>query len=191
VEQTDRFCLHSSTNYYLLSCQSFSIQRFHPTHLRTSAAQTLSRLLTSCHSCQLSPSTVHDLTRRHQTRRLSEDISNHPDSGHRQPQRGGSAESTLGVGGHFVGEGLCPNVRYWVLSETDNLQENRPKTIHFLFSKCPHRTVEIVKTLQNHINPKFFSPCCVYDGTVILYSLRELPLVGGDTRTVNIQVVYA
>jgi eukaryotic translation initiation factor 2C len=57
--------------------------------------------------------------------------------------------------------------------------------------KNPQRRVEIVEKLQNHINPKFFSPHCVYDGTVILYSLRELPLVGGDTHTVNIQVVYA
>jgi eukaryotic translation initiation factor 2C len=57
--------------------------------------------------------------------------------------------------------------------------------------KNPQRRVEIVEKLQNHINPKFFGPRCVYDGTVILYSLRELPLVGGDTHTVNIQVVYA
>ncbi|KAG0704451.1 hypothetical protein DFH29DRAFT_873681 [Suillus ampliporus] len=51
-------------------------------------------------------STVRDLTRRHQTRWLSEDISNNPDSGRRQTQRGGSAESTLGAGGRLVGEGL-------------------------------------------------------------------------------------
>ncbi|KAG1728531.1 uncharacterized protein EDB91DRAFT_1060520 [Suillus paluster] len=51
-------------------------------------------------------STVRDLTRRHQTRWLSDDISNPPDSGRRQTQRGGSAESTLGAGGRLVGEGL-------------------------------------------------------------------------------------
>ncbi|KAG2146263.1 hypothetical protein DEU56DRAFT_787211 [Suillus clintonianus] len=51
-------------------------------------------------------STVRELTRRHQTRWLSEDISNLPDSGRRQTQRGGSAESTLGAGGRLVGEGL-------------------------------------------------------------------------------------
>jgi len=57
--------------------------------------------------------------------------------------------------------------------------------------KNPHRRVEIVEKLQNHINPKFLGSHCVYDDTVILYSLRELPLVDGDTHTVNIQVVYA
>jgi hypothetical protein len=51
--------------------------------------------------------------------------------------------------------------------------------------KNPRRRVEIVERLQNHVNPKFFSPRCIYDGTVILYSLRELPLVGGDTHTVK------
>jgi len=51
-------------------------------------------------------STVRDLTRRHQIRWLSEDISNHPDSGRRQTQRGGSAESTLGAGGCLSSEGL-------------------------------------------------------------------------------------
>ncbi|OJA10862.1 hypothetical protein AZE42_06837, partial [Rhizopogon vesiculosus] len=51
-------------------------------------------------------STVRDLTRRHQTRWLSDDISAHPDSGRRQTQRGGSAESSLGAGGRLVGEGL-------------------------------------------------------------------------------------
>ena len=39
--------------------------------------------------------------------------------------------------------------------------------------------------LQNHINPNIFSPRCVYDGTAILYLLRELPLVGGDTHMVK------
>ena len=34
---------------------------------------------------------------------------------------------------------------------------------------------EIAKELQNHVNPKFFSPRCVYNGTVILYSLCKLP----------------
>ncbi|KAG2138599.1 uncharacterized protein EDB93DRAFT_1253304 [Suillus bovinus] len=52
------------------------------------------------------PSTVRELTRRHQTRWLSDDISNLPDSSRKQTQRGGSAESTLGVGGRLVGEGL-------------------------------------------------------------------------------------
>lgn len=51
-------------------------------------------------------STVRDLTRRHQTRWLSDDISSQPDSGRRQTQRGGSAESKLGAGGRLVGEGL-------------------------------------------------------------------------------------
>lgn len=51
-------------------------------------------------------STVRDLTRRHQTRWMSEDISSHPDTGRRQTQRGGSAESSLGAGGRLVGEGL-------------------------------------------------------------------------------------
>ena len=44
----------------------------------------------------------------------------------------------------------------------------------------------IVEKLQNHVNPKLFTPLCVYDGTVILYSLRKLPLVGGDSHTVCI-----
>ncbi|OAX34499.1 hypothetical protein K503DRAFT_859165 [Rhizopogon vinicolor AM-OR11-026] len=51
-------------------------------------------------------STVRDLTCRHQTRQLSDDISTHPDSCRRQTQRGGSAESSLGAGGRLVGEGL-------------------------------------------------------------------------------------
>ncbi|KIJ60207.1 hypothetical protein HYDPIDRAFT_117468 [Hydnomerulius pinastri MD-312] len=56
-------------------------------------------------------STVRDLTRRHQTRWLSDDISNNtPDSGRRQAQRGGSAESALngssGAAGRLAGEGL-------------------------------------------------------------------------------------
>ncbi|KAG2046586.1 hypothetical protein BDR06DRAFT_964945 [Suillus hirtellus] len=52
------------------------------------------------------PSTVRELTRRHQTRWLSDDISSLPESGRRQTQRGGSAESTLGAGGRLAGEGL-------------------------------------------------------------------------------------
>ncbi|KAG6376854.1 hypothetical protein JVT61DRAFT_880 [Boletus reticuloceps] len=56
-------------------------------------------------------STVRDLTRRHQTRWLSDDLSgNAPDSGRRQSQRGGSAESALnggaGVTGRLAGESL-------------------------------------------------------------------------------------
>ncbi|KAG1860159.1 hypothetical protein DFJ58DRAFT_779683 [Suillus subalutaceus] len=51
-------------------------------------------------------STVRELTRRHQTRWLSDDVSGLPDSGRKQTQRGGSAESTLGAGGRLVGEGL-------------------------------------------------------------------------------------
>lgn len=56
-------------------------------------------------------STVRDLTRRHQTRWLSADLSgNAPDGGRRQSQRGGSAESALngGVGapGRLAGESL-------------------------------------------------------------------------------------
>ena len=34
VKQTDRFCLYSSTNYYLLSCQTFSIPPSHATCAR-------------------------------------------------------------------------------------------------------------------------------------------------------------
>lgn len=52
------------------------------------------------------PSTVRELTRRHQTRWLSDDIPSLPDSGRKQTQRGGSAESTLGAGGRLAGEGL-------------------------------------------------------------------------------------
>ncbi|KIJ17565.1 hypothetical protein PAXINDRAFT_167568 [Paxillus involutus ATCC 200175] len=56
-------------------------------------------------------STVRDLTRRHQTRWLSDDLSNNAvDSGRRQAHRGGSAESGLngsaGAGGRLAGEGL-------------------------------------------------------------------------------------
>ncbi|KAG1818721.1 uncharacterized protein BJ212DRAFT_106327 [Suillus subaureus] len=51
-------------------------------------------------------STVRELTRRHQTRWLSDDVPSLPDSGRKQTQRGGSAESTLGAGGRLVGEGL-------------------------------------------------------------------------------------
>lgn len=56
-------------------------------------------------------STVRDLTRRHQTRWLSDDLSgNAPDGGRKQSQRGGSAESALngGVGatGRLAGESL-------------------------------------------------------------------------------------
>lgn len=51
-------------------------------------------------------STVRELTRRHQTRWLSDDIPSLPDSGRKQTQRGGSAESTLGAGGRLLGEGL-------------------------------------------------------------------------------------
>ena len=56
-------------------------------------------------------STVRDLTRRHQTRWLSDDISgNAPDGGRRQSQRGGSAESALnggtGATGRLAGESL-------------------------------------------------------------------------------------
>lgn len=51
-------------------------------------------------------STVRELTRRHQTRWLSDDVPSLPDSGRKQAQRGGSAESTLGAGGRLVGEGL-------------------------------------------------------------------------------------
>jgi eukaryotic translation initiation factor 2C len=54
--------------------------------------------------------------------------------------------------------------------------------------KNPRRRVEIVEKLQNHVNSKLFTPRCVYDGTVILYSPRELPLAGGDSHTVNAQV---
>lgn len=56
-------------------------------------------------------STVRDLTRRHQTRWLSDDLSgNAPDAGRRQSQRGGSAESALnggaGATGRLAGESL-------------------------------------------------------------------------------------
>lgn len=54
--------------------------------------------------------------------------------------------------------------------------------------KNPRRWVEIVEKLQNRVNTKVFTPRCVYDGTVIIYSLRELPLAGGDSQTVNMQV---
>jgi len=33
--------------------------------------------------------------------------------------------------------------------------------------KNPHRRVEIVEKLQNHVNPKLFTPRCIYDGTVL------------------------
>ena len=56
-------------------------------------------------------STVRDLTRRHQTRWLSDDLSgNAPNGGRRQSQRGGSAESALngsaGATGRLAGESL-------------------------------------------------------------------------------------
>lgn len=51
-------------------------------------------------------STVRELTRRHQTRWLSDGMSSLPDSSRKQTQRGGSAESILGAGGRLVGEGL-------------------------------------------------------------------------------------
>ncbi|OJA17422.1 hypothetical protein AZE42_04820 [Rhizopogon vesiculosus] len=52
--------------------------------------------------------------------------------------------------------------------------------------KNPRRRVEIVEKLQIHVNPKLFTPRCIYDGTVILYSLRELPLIGGDSQTLSL-----
>ncbi|OJA16381.1 hypothetical protein AZE42_10616 [Rhizopogon vesiculosus] len=50
--------------------------------------------------------TVRDITRGHQTCWPPEDISTHPDASRRQPQLGGSAESSWGAGGRLVDEGL-------------------------------------------------------------------------------------
>ncbi|KAJ8592794.1 hypothetical protein M405DRAFT_859423 [Rhizopogon salebrosus TDB-379] len=54
--------------------------------------------------------------------------------------------------------------------------------------KNPRRRAEIVEKLQNHVHPKLFTPRCVYDGTVILYSPRELPLAGGDSHTFEVNM---
>lgn len=80
------------------------------------AAHTAANASTSVHYSPRGPrstrfSTVRDLTRRHQTRWLSDDLSGSaPDSGRRQSQRGGSAESALngsaGVTGRLAGESL-------------------------------------------------------------------------------------
>jgi hypothetical protein len=95
---------------------SFRDDRYDDDHSPRTAAHTA---VNATSSVQYSPrgarstrfSTVRDLTRRHQTRWLSDDIpGNALDGGRRQSQRGGSAESALnggaGATGRLAGESL-------------------------------------------------------------------------------------
>jgi eukaryotic translation initiation factor 2C len=53
-------------------------------------------------------------------------------------------------------------------------------------AKNPRRRIEVFERLQNHTDPKLFTPRCIFDGAVIMYSLRELPLTGRDSQTVRV-----
>ncbi|KAH0826187.1 hypothetical protein J3R83DRAFT_5619 [Lanmaoa asiatica] len=96
--------------------ESFRDDGYEDDHSSRTAARTV---VNATSSIQYSPrgarstrvSTVRDLTRRHQTRWLSDDLLvNAPDGGRRQSQRGGSAESALnggtGATGRLAGESL-------------------------------------------------------------------------------------
>jgi hypothetical protein len=78
------------------------------------------------------------------------------------------AQTELDSNWHLITAGAVDGPKDWM---GERAQSGKDK---FVFPS------EIVEKLQNHINPKFFSPRRIYDGTVILYSLRELPnwLVG-------------
>ncbi|KAG1736714.1 Piwi domain-containing protein [Suillus lakei] len=54
--------------------------------------------------------------------------------------------------------------------------------------KNPRRRIEVFERLQNHTDPKTFTPRCIFDGAVILYSSRELPLSGGDCQTFEVNM---
>ncbi|KAG1819562.1 ribonuclease H-like domain-containing protein [Suillus subaureus] len=54
--------------------------------------------------------------------------------------------------------------------------------------KNPRRRIEVFERLQNHTDPKLFTPRCIFDGTVIMYSSRELPLSGRDSQTCKSKV---
>ncbi|KIK45842.1 hypothetical protein CY34DRAFT_22361 [Suillus luteus UH-Slu-Lm8-n1] len=54
--------------------------------------------------------------------------------------------------------------------------------------KNPRRRIEVFQRLQNHIDPKTFPPRCIFDGAVIMYSARELPLSGRDSQTFDVNM---
>lgn len=54
--------------------------------------------------------------------------------------------------------------------------------------KNPRRRIEVFERLQNHTDPKLFMPRCIFDGAVIMYSLRELPLSGRDFQTFEVNM---
>ncbi|KAG2041475.1 ribonuclease H-like domain-containing protein [Suillus americanus] len=54
--------------------------------------------------------------------------------------------------------------------------------------KNPRRRIEVFERLQNHTDPKLFTPRCIFDGTVIMYSSRELPLSGRDCQTFEVNM---
>ncbi|KAG1858414.1 Piwi domain-containing protein [Suillus subalutaceus] len=54
--------------------------------------------------------------------------------------------------------------------------------------KNPRRRIEVFERLQNHTDPKLFTPRCIFDGTVIMYSSRELPLSGRDSQTFDVNM---
>ncbi|KAG2133863.1 ribonuclease H-like domain-containing protein [Suillus cothurnatus] len=55
-------------------------------------------------------------------------------------------------------------------------------------AKNPRRRIEVFERLQNHTDPKLFTPRCIFDGAVIMYSLRELPLTGRDSQTFEVNM---
>ncbi|KAG1749019.1 ribonuclease H-like domain-containing protein [Suillus paluster] len=54
--------------------------------------------------------------------------------------------------------------------------------------KNPRRRIEVMERLQNHTNARLFTPRCIYDGAVILYSTHELQLAGGDSQTFDVNM---
>lgn len=54
--------------------------------------------------------------------------------------------------------------------------------------KNPRRRIEVFERLQNHTDPKMFMPRCIFDGAVIMYSSRELPLTGRDSQTFEVNM---
>ncbi|KAG2061216.1 Piwi-domain-containing protein [Suillus hirtellus] len=54
--------------------------------------------------------------------------------------------------------------------------------------KNPRRRTEVFERLQNHTDPKLFTPRCIFDGAVIMYCPRELPLSGGDSQTFEVNM---
>ncbi|KAG2158147.1 Piwi-domain-containing protein [Suillus bovinus] len=52
----------------------------------------------------------------------------------------------------------------------------------------PRRRIEVFERLQNHTDPNLFTPRCIFDGAVIMYSPRELPLSGRDSQTFEVNM---